>query len=39
MRVSEATGMPLKALDLAKSRVWVQRLKGSLSTDRAGAPS
>jgi type 1 fimbriae regulatory protein FimB len=34
LRVSEATGMRLKDLDLAKSRVWVQRLKGSLSTDQ-----
>jgi hypothetical protein len=33
LRVSEATGMRLKALDPGV----VQRLKGSLSTDRAGA--
>jgi type 1 fimbriae regulatory protein FimB len=34
LRVSEAIGMRLKDLDLAKSRMWVQRLKGSLSTDQ-----
>jgi type 1 fimbriae regulatory protein FimB len=34
LRVSEATGARLKDLDLAKSRLWVERLKGSLSTDQ-----
>lgn len=33
LRVSEATGMMIKHVNMTESKVWVQRLKGSLSTD------
>ena len=34
LRVSEAIGMRRSAIDVKRSRVWVQRLKGSLSVEQ-----
>jgi len=33
LRVSEAIGMRRKALDVKRSRLWIERLKGNLSTE------